>query len=83
MIDDSIKGPIRAFMSRSFNGRKLADDDDIFALGFGNSLFAIQLVAFVEGEFDVEIDPADLDMENFKTVDALANLVRSKVADHT
>ena len=40
MFDDRIRSPIREFMSRSFQGRKLRDDDDIFALGFGNSLFA-------------------------------------------
>jgi methoxymalonate biosynthesis acyl carrier protein len=83
MTDDSIKAPIRGFMTRSFDGRTLADDDDIFALGFGNSLFAIQLVAFIEGEFDVEIDGDDLDMSNFKSIDALARLVQSKVNSRT
>ncbi|WP_437321796.1 acyl carrier protein [Sorangium sp. So ce385] len=66
-------------MSRSFNGRALGDDDDIFSLGFGNSLFAIQLVAFVEREFNIEIDGSDLDMANFKSINAIAKLVRSKL----
>lgn len=79
MPNESIKGPIRAFMSRSFNERVLADDGDIFALGFGNSLFAVQLVAFVEGKFNIEIDGTDLDMVNFKSVNALAKLVQSKL----
>ncbi|WP_437283013.1 phosphopantetheine-binding protein [Sorangium sp. So ce375] len=79
MPDDSIKGSIRTMMSRSFNGRALGDDDDIFALGFGNSLFAIQLVAFIEREFNIEIDGSDLDMANFKSIDAIAKLVQSKL----
>ena len=79
MSDQSIKTPIRAFMSRSFEGRELADDDDIFALGFGNSLFAVQLVNFVEGEFSIEIEGADLDIANFRTINALSTLVQAKV----
>ena len=51
MADESIMSPIRDFMSRSFQGQAVQDEDDIFALGFGNSLFAYQLVMFVERRF--------------------------------
>ena len=78
MPEPSIMTPIREFMSRSFDGRELADDDDIFALGFGNSLFAIQLVAFVEGQFGIEIESEDLEMENFRSVRAVSGLVERK-----
>ena len=67
-------------MSRSFNGRDIADEDDVFALGFGNSLFAIQLVTFVEGEFEIEIESEDLDMDNFRSVLAISSLVERKLA---
>lgn len=67
-------------MSRSFKGRDIADGDDIFALGFGNSLFALQLVAFVESEFEIEIDTEDLEMVNFRSVDAVASLIERKRA---
>ena len=63
MTADTIAPPLRQFMARSFEGRAVDDHDDIFALGFANSLFAMQLVAFVEREFGVEIgsdDPGDL-----------------------
>lgn len=71
---------IGAFMSRSFQGRQFADNDEIFSLGFGNSLFAIQLVAFVEREFGIEIDSEDLDMENFHSIQAISGLVERKLA---
>lgn len=79
MANESIKRPIRGFMARSFSGRTIADDSDIFALGFGNSLFAIQLVSFVEGEFAIEIDGSELELANFKSIDALATLVQAKL----
>jgi methoxymalonate biosynthesis acyl carrier protein len=78
--DRQLTARIGAFMSRSFQGRQFGADDEIFSLGFGNSLFAIQLVAFVEREFGIEIGSEDLDMENFHSIQAIANLVERKLA---
>ena len=80
MIDERIATPVRSFMARSFDGRTVADEEDIFALGFGNSLFAMQLVAFVEREFGIEIDSEDLEMSNFRSIDAISSLVTRKLA---
>jgi methoxymalonate biosynthesis acyl carrier protein len=76
------KGKIKAFLSAFFQTAALRDDDDIFALGFVNSLFALQLVMWVEKEFGVEISDEDLDIGNFNTIEAIANLVsrRSSLA---
>lgn len=79
-MNDTIRLPIRGFLSRAFNGAPVRDEDDIFALGFANSLFAIQLVAFVEGEFRIEIDSDDLELDNFRSVNALTGLVERKMA---
>jgi acyl carrier protein len=78
MADESIAGPIRSFLSRSFAGRAVADQDDIFALGFANSLFAMQLVAFIEKQFGIDIDSEDLEMDNFRSVQAMSALVTRK-----
>ncbi|HVE92577.1 MAG TPA: phosphopantetheine-binding protein [Actinomycetota bacterium] len=70
--------PVREFVSRAFKGRVPADDEDIFASGVVNSLFAMELVTFVESTFDLTIDSDDLDLENFSSVDAIARLVARK-----
>ena len=80
MPNDTIRLPIRTFMTRSFDGRAVSDEDDIFALGFANSLFAMQLVAFVEGEFRIEIDSDDLEIDNFRSVAAISGLVERKLS---
>jgi acyl carrier protein len=72
------KTKIKQFMARFFQNHDLQDDEDIYALGFVNSFFAMQLVAFVEREFEISIDNQDLDMDNFRTVNALANLIKRK-----
>jgi acyl carrier protein len=43
-----------------------------------NSLFAMQLVLFVEKEFDIAIDGSDMNFDNFKTVNAIAEIVERK-----
>lgn len=77
---DEVKTRTRAFMSRHFKGRNVEDHDDIFALGFVNSLFAIQLVKFVEKEFDITVENEDLDIGNFHSIDAVAGFVHAKTA---
>jgi acyl carrier protein len=81
MLDETIAAPIRSFMSRSFDGHTIGNEDDIFALGFGNSLFAMELVAFVEAQFRIEVESEDLEMDNFRTIQAIVRFVeRKKVA---
>jgi acyl carrier protein len=80
MNSEDIKAKTRDFMVKSFPGRPIEDDQDIFALGFVNSLFAMQLVMFVEKEFGMTVEDDDLNIDNFRTVNAIANLVESKQA---
>ncbi len=75
-----VKTEIRQFLSRFFKGYNMRDDEDIFALGFVNSLFAMQLVLFVERTFQITVDNEDLDINNFRSIDALANLIQRKMA---
>jgi acyl carrier protein len=73
-----IEDKLRAFLAPVFRGHTLMADEDIFALGFVNSLFALQLVQFLEREFGITIDNEDLDIDNFRTINALAALVTRK-----
>ena len=80
---DELKEKIRPFLSRFFRTRSLNDNDDIFALGFVNSLFAMQLVMWVEKEFGIEIEDQDLEISNFNSVNAVAELVARKKSVET
>jgi acyl carrier protein len=58
----------------------LQDSEDVFGLGFVNSMFAMQLVLFIEKEFQITIENEDLELENFNSVNAIADLIERKNA---
>lgn len=70
---------IRTFLSKFFRKHELQEDEDIFALGFVNSLFAMQLVMFLEKEFGIVIDNKDLDLNNFRTIKAIVAFIDQKL----
>ncbi|TCO70406.1 acyl carrier protein [Marinisporobacter balticus] len=76
MEKDKIK--IRKFLSRFFRKRELLDDEDIFSLGFVNSLFAMQLVLFIEKEFGIQVDNNDMDLKNFSSINSISQLIQDK-----
>lgn len=75
---DDIKNKVRAFMSRFFKKVELGDDEDIFSMGYVNSLFAMQLVMFIEKEFAIRVENSDLDMNNFKTINSITAFINQK-----
>jgi acyl carrier protein len=56
----------------------LGDDDNIFELGFVDSPFAIQLICFIEEEFTINVGDDDLDINNFTSINRIAEFVSRK-----
>ena len=75
---EELRSEIRAFIAAAFKGRLLGDEEDIFATGFVNSLFAMELVTFIEKAFDITVESEDLDLDNFRSVERLAGFVAAK-----
>jgi acyl carrier protein len=69
---------IAGYLSRFFPVQDLGDDDDIFELGFVSSMFAMQLVSFVEHEFGIVVEDGDLELEYFRSIGALDAFVTRK-----
>ena len=74
----TIKSEVKMFLSKSFDTTNIRDEDDIFSLGFVNSLFAMQLVLFVEAAFGISIGNEDLELDNFRSLNAIESLVQRK-----
>jgi acyl carrier protein len=78
MTEDYTKAKTREFLGKQIRA-DFDDDQDLFATGVLNSLFALQLVVFVEKEFQITVSNEDLDLENFKGVNAIAGFVARKL----
>jgi acyl carrier protein len=77
-VPESLRSEIRDFIATAFKGRLLEDEEDIFATGFVNSLFAMELVTFIEKTFGITVESEDLDLDNFRSVERLAGFVARK-----
>jgi acyl carrier protein len=74
------KAQIRSFLGQFVGDHELGDEEDIFASGYVNSLFIMQLVLFVESELGCPVEDEDLEIENFRSVDAIARTVARRRA---
>lgn len=76
--ENEIRETVKRFIANSIVNAKLNDDDNLFESGIVNSLFAVQLMTFIEKTFAIEVETDDLDIENFKSINAAAAFVVSK-----
>jgi methoxymalonate biosynthesis acyl carrier protein len=58
----------------------LSDNDNIFQLGYVNSLFAIKLLNFVEKEFNIIVENDEMDISNFSSISSIVQLVEKKIS---
>ncbi len=57
---------------------EFSDDDNIFRKGFVDSLFAVQLLDYLEQEFRIKISSQDLNIDNFYSVNRIISFVEEK-----
>jgi acyl carrier protein len=76
--ESGVKESVKRFILNSINITHLGDDDDLFESGIVNSLFAVQLMTFIEKTFAIEVGMDDLDIENFKSLNAATAFVVRK-----
>ncbi|BCL17490.1 hypothetical protein GCM10017556_52290 [Micromonospora sagamiensis] len=88
-LDEQVAGQhdpepiIRDYLETEFGDRSLGRTDDIFTLGYVNSLFALELVTFIERTFAVVLEIEDLDLANFRSIASMTDLVNAKRVGRT
>lgn len=75
---DKIKQELREFLTRSFRIHEIKNTDNIFDTGIVHSLFFIQLLIFIEKNFNVELHDGEFDIANLTTIDSIAGLIANK-----
>ncbi|WP_212003872.1 acyl carrier protein [Chitinophaga sp. HK235] len=70
---------IREFLQKRIGQDvQFADTEDIFQLGLVNSLFALELVVFLEKSFDIAVENEDLNLDNFRSVSNMETFILKK-----
>jgi len=70
------KTAIMGFIEKDIlRGRKvnLTENDDLLSAGIIDSLGILQLVAFIDDQFGIQVPDEDVVIENFQSVNALAS----------
>ncbi len=71
---------IRRYIADRTNGVDVLDDEDLYANGHVTSLFAVQLVLWLQRTFNIRIERGDLDLDNFRSIQAIERFVDAKRA---
>ncbi|MBE9039472.1 acyl carrier protein [Oscillatoriales cyanobacterium LEGE 11467] len=71
------KSQIRDYLSQFLEGQELDDDRVLSSLGF-TSMFSMQLILFLEREFEIEIETEDLEGKSLNTVNSIAEFLEEK-----
>lgn len=75
----SAKQTIRDFLSTLTQREiQIGDDDSLLATKLLDSLKVIELIVFLESQFNVEFDSDDLTPDNLDTINALVALLERK-----
>ena len=77
------RAKVRQFIVTSWlNGDERGFDDttDLQQSGILDSFSTLDLVSYLEKTFNVQLEPADINSETFRTIDTIARLVEDKLA---
>lgn len=69
------KDKIMNFLSTYIGSEKINDNDNLFELGFLTSLDVLDLVDFIENEFNIELDDDDIGMRYLGTIAGMMELI--------
>src|SRR5262249_32123778 len=78
----NIEDKIREFIIKNLyyaEGATLSDDASFLAEGVIDSMGAMELVAFVESEFQIKVEMSEVVVKNFDSIHKMANFVRRKL----
>ena len=78
-ISENLRNLINKNLAIFEDDINFTDEDDIFALGFVNSLFAMKIVNYIEQNFDLEVKDEELDINNFRSISRILRFIEGKV----
>ena len=56
----------------------VAPDDNLLLSGLIDSLGVMQLVAFIQSENNIKVEPREITLKNFKTINSIVGFIERK-----
>jgi len=82
---DSIYEPIKQFIIENVilkdESGVITDELNLREMGILDSLSTLSLISFIERNFDLTLEPEDVEESNFYSIASIANFVRSRVGN--
>jgi acyl carrier protein len=81
-VETRIRSELREYIVVTWlsgDGRGLADDTDLQQAGVLDSFSTMALIAHLEQAFQLQIEPADVNAETFRSVESIARLILDRL----
>ncbi|MEM6395446.1 MAG: hypothetical protein AAF741_03800 [Bacteroidota bacterium] len=76
--------PILTFIQEEIisqsEGIAIAIDEDLLSGGLVSSMDIFRLIEFIEQEYEIKVEPTDMTIENFISVEAMETFIEQKRA---
>lgn len=78
--DDQFVESLTMFIANDFSDEDTAvvGDTDLLLTGLVDSLGVVRIVIWIESALNIEIDPIDVVLENFQTIDQMVAYLRAR-----
>jgi len=76
-----VKQTIKQYIVDKIVGEEIeiADDASLFSEGIIDSLGNVKLISFLEKQYNIRIEPGEITMENFDTINQIVAFVEQKL----
>jgi len=82
VLENQIKNELRNFINSNFmvseELRGFLDSDSFLYKGIIDSMGVVELLAFIQNEYRIKVEPAEVLPKNFDSLDNLSRYIRSK-----
>ncbi|MBC3759107.1 acyl carrier protein [Hyunsoonleella sp. SJ7] len=78
MMEQTIIKYIEKELANEYIEDGLDATDDLLGSGILDSMAMVRLIAYVEETFEIKVDPEEMIIENFMTVEDISNFISSK-----
>lgn len=77
-----VKEKIKIFLTEEFpnDGVALKDSTDLLKEWFIDSLGIINMIMFLESEFDISVERSEINGDNFKDINTLSEYIKTKLS---